>query len=118
MLPVASGLLKRSAARMLDQTATVYARDSAGKYTVVATTGLKCLLQPLNREAAPTSSERVDLANGATFYWDAAYDLVETAQIEVSAYPGTRWNVRAGTLWGDVAPGQVVLMRHCDVVRA
>lgn len=103
---------------MLDQVATVYARGTDGKYTVAAMTGLKCFLQPLNREAARTSVERAELANGATFYWDASYDMAENAQVEVDAYAGTRWNVRAGTLWPEMAPGNVVIYHRCDVVRA
>ena len=28
------------------------------------------------------------------------------------------WNVRGGTLWAELAPGNVIVYRRCDVVKA
>jgi hypothetical protein len=116
--PGSSALLARVALRAMDQSATVYTRDGQGKYTVVAQSGLKCLLQSVNRQSAATGPDRAALAKEGDFRWEPSYDLPENAQIEVDAYPGQRWNVKAGTLWADMAPGEVAILRHCDVVKA
>lgn len=119
-LHVGTGLLARVALGALDMTATVYGRASVGgKYDgTPIKTGLACLLQSVNRQSAATGPDRAALAKEANFRWDPAYDLPENAQLEVDAFPGQRWNVRAGTMWPLMAPGEIVIVRRCDVVKA
>ena len=64
-----------------------------------------------------TAADRAELANNGTFYWDAAYDMPEVAQIEVDAYPGVRWQTQKGTFWPNVSANDTTLRRRCDVVR-
>jgi hypothetical protein len=119
MRPSASGLLKRVALRACDQTATVYTRDATPQkqYTVVAMSGLKCNLQPVNRSTAPTGPDRADLANLAVLRWDPSYEMPEFARVVISSRPGETYQVRPGTITPDVGAGGVVVLRHCDVER-
>lgn len=112
--------MRRAIAGLLDQTATVYTRTGTAGFTTVARTGLKCYLDPANRVGFGTATgpQRAEPAPDATLYWDPAYEMAETVQIVVDAHGSTRWNVVAGTMVADVAPGDVVVARHVSVMRA
>lgn len=99
--------------------ATVYSRTGGtGPFNLSVKTDLACLLQPVNREPAATSSQRRELASMGKFRYDAPYDLPSNVQIEVDAFPGIRWNPIAATGWPDYAPGTGVVGRTVDVTRA
>jgi hypothetical protein len=99
--------------------ATVYSRHpTTGQYTVVETSGLACLLQQAPHQPAPAGPQRGEAAPDGVLYWHPDYAMSEYAQVEVSAFPGVRWNIVAGSVWPDVAPGAVAIARHADVVRA
>lgn len=103
----------------LTQRATVYARAvSGGGYTNVVKTELKCSLNPLSRQAAATSDQRAELANGGMLEWERGYSMPDQAQVAVDAYPGQRWNVRKGTVWPEFGPDGGLISWRADVVRA
>jgi hypothetical protein len=113
--------MKRSVARMLTQVATVYGRHATtGKYTEQLRTGLACSLQAVNRRGLgpPGAPQRSEPAADGHLYWDPAYEMPEFAQVTVDAFGATRWVVVATTIWPEIAPGNVIVYRHCDVVRA
>ena len=112
--------MKATLTSMLDQHAVVYTRAASpgGTYSVVANASLPCLLQEIAAQPPATGPQRAELADTALLYFDPAYTMPETAQVEVDSRPGIRFNVVAGTVVPDVGPGGIVVMRHCDVRRA
>lgn len=112
--------MRRELGRLLEHRATVYRRAaSGGAYTDTLQTGLRCLLQQVTAaNPGSTSSDRAVFNDLRTLYFDPDYAMPEGTQIEVDVESGTRWNVVAGTITPDIGPGNVVVMRHCDVRRA
>lgn len=111
-------------ANILTMKATIYTRTpgtgpGTGGFGVVARADLACSLDPAMRQPGATNATRAELANLATFAWDATYDMAEQGiQIEVDAYPGRRWTPVVGTYWPDIVPGVGIIGRSCDVRRS
>lgn len=111
--------MKRELGSLLEHRATVYSRAvSGGTYTTEVTTGLHCLLQQVAVSPMATNSERAVLNDLRTLYFDPSYAMPENVQLAVDVESGVRWNVVSGTIVPDIGPGNVVVMRHCDVRRA
>lgn len=112
--------MKRELGGLLEHRATVYSRAvSGGTYTTVETSGLHCLLQQIQTaNPGATNSERAVFNDLRTLYFDPEYTMPENTQIAVDVESGVRWNVVSGTIVPDIGPGNVVVMRHCDVRRA
>lgn len=98
----------------LDQTASVYTPDSAGAYTVLAKSGLRCRLAPVSIPSAAVGGGRAEIADETRLLWEPGYVLAETAQIEVA---GVRWNTVAGTFDAIRGPASSVIYRRCQVER-
>lgn len=112
--------MKRVLGELLEHRATVYTRAvSGGTYTTEVKADLHCLLQQVTAaNPGATSSERAVYNDLRTLYFDPAYEMPENAQIAVDVEAGVRWNVVSGTIVPDLGPGNVVVMRHCDLRRA
>jgi len=101
---------------LLTRTATVYGRSGAGSHTVVLKTGLKCALQHLRLQPAPSGAARSELAARRKFVWEASYHLPANTQVEVE---GLRWqpvntNAISTRRWIDGTDA----FKFVDVVRA
>ena len=111
--------MKRELGKLLEHRATVYSRAvSVGTFTTVETSDLHCLLQQAAVNPGATNSERAVANDLRTLYFDPAYTLAENTQIAVDVESGIRWNVVNGSIVPDIGPGNVVVMRHCDLRRA
>jgi hypothetical protein len=94
MPPNYASSMRQATARLLTQKATVYAEDQvSGRYTVVVHENLACrLIRPGGD--TQTQEARAELFSARDLYWDATYEMAETAQVEIE---GERWQPRAGT---------------------
>lgn len=99
---------------LLDQTATVYARDANGAYTVVAASNVAVRLANLSTKSAASGFDRAELAALRRLVWGPEMTFDEHAQIEVN---GERWNVVAGTLQQARGPSGELVYQAVDVRR-
>lgn len=104
---------------LLMATADVYTADAAdgGRYSHLAHSGLRCVLQPVSRSNTMTSDTRSELDAMGVLYFDPSYTMPERAKLEVSSRPGSRWSINVGTCWPDYGAGGVLVMQHADVTR-
>jgi len=97
--------------------ATVYTPDpTTGRFTVVATSGLRCRLAHVSGEAGASRLERAELAALRNLIWEPGYVMPEEARVLID---GVTYALTPGTYKALRGPsGAITRYRQCDAVRA
>lgn len=104
----------------LTMTATVYTRHgTAGAFTVVDQSGLKCRLFHVPRQPSEFGLERAELEAERNLHYDPSYTVpTDPYQFEIDDGTGAkRWNPMLGTD-GVIAPFGPVIQKRITVARA
>lgn len=111
---VADGLYRPD----LTKLATIYGKDTPGRYTVVLQASVPCTLVRigLSRAGGDAGATRAQLTNQRELHWDASYVMPEqdAAEVEVD---GVRWHPVTGSFDAMEGPTGEVFYRLCDVKR-
>ena len=107
-----------------DQLANFYARTGNGPFTTLLRSGVPCRLAHVQRQPAPTSQQRAELAAMRNFMWDPSYaPASETFRVVVEGVTGpdgttpAQWQPVPGTLATMRGPDGQAMYRKADVRR-